>query len=78
MLLAEQMKADLLIIDDNAAKKTAKFMGFDVTGTLGILLLSKKKGHIHAVKPLMDCLMEDGFFVSDEVRGYVLEEAGEI
>ena len=32
MILAKEKNADLLIMDDNAAKKTAKYMGFKVTG----------------------------------------------
>lgn len=34
ILLAQETAADLLIMDDNAAKKTAKFLGFTVTGTM--------------------------------------------
>lgn len=33
MILAQEQKADLVIIDDNAAKKTAKYLGLTVTGT---------------------------------------------
>ncbi len=44
MILAqEDEKEDLLIIDDNSAKKTAKFLGLKVTGSLGILLKAKKE-----------------------------------
>ena len=42
MILAREQKADLVIIDDDAAKKTAKFLGLNVTGTLGVLLKSKR------------------------------------
>ena len=78
MLLAEERQADLLIMDDNAAKKTAKFLGFKVTGTLGILLKAKKEGHINAIKPLVEKLQETGFYVSPKVKQYVLEEANEL
>ena len=43
MMLSAEISADLLIIDDNAAKKFAKFLGFKVTGTLGILLKAKSE-----------------------------------
>lgn len=75
MLLAEEKQADLLIMDDNAAKKTAKFLGFKVTGTLGVLLKAKKEGHINEIKPLVEKLQETGFYVSASVKQYVLEEA---
>lgn len=45
MILAQsEPRADLVIIDDNAAKKTAKYLGLRVTGTLGVLLKAKKVG----------------------------------
>lgn len=45
MILAQETpKADLVIIDDNAAKKTAKFLGLPVTGTMGILLKAQNRG----------------------------------
>ena len=42
MILAQESpQADLVIIDDNAAKKTAKYLGLTVTGTLGVLFIAK-------------------------------------
>lgn len=35
MILAQEKGADLVIIDDHAAKKTAKYLGLPVTGTMG-------------------------------------------
>ena len=34
VMLARQMGADFLLLDDNAAKKTARYLGFRVLGTL--------------------------------------------
>ena len=51
MILAQaDPKADLVIIDDNAAKKTAKYLGLTVTGTLGVLIKAKQSGIISSVK----------------------------
>ena len=77
MILAREQNADLVIMDDNAAKKTAKFLGLNVTGTLGILLKAKKEGYLEMVEPIMNELIIDGLFISDTVKGYVLKEAGE-
>lgn len=42
MILAqEEPPANLVILDDNAAKKTAKYLGLKVTGTLGVLIKAK-------------------------------------
>ena len=77
ILLAKECRADLLIIDDNAAKKTAKYLGMTVTGTMGVLLKAKREGYIVAVKPLLKSLIEDGFYVSTAVQSYVMEQSGE-
>ena len=77
MILADEVNADLLIMDDNAAKKTAKFLGMKVTGTLGVLVRAKKEGYLPMVKPSLDALISDGLFVSDKVYQYVLDAAGE-
>ena len=78
MLLAEEKQADLLIMDDNSAKKMAKFLGFNVTGTLGVLLKAKNKGYINEIQPFVDKLQDNGFYVSFQVKQYVLEEAKEL
>ena len=77
IILAREQAADLVIMDDNAAKKTAKFFGIDVTGTLGILLKAKKEGHLKKVEPIMNELIRDGLYISDTVKAYVLDAAGE-
>lgn len=52
MILAQgETKADLVIIDDNAAKKTAKYLGLTVTGTMGVLLKAKSEGYIKQLAP---------------------------
>lgn len=78
MILAQEQNADLVIMDDNTAKKTAKFMGLNVTGTLGVLLRTKKEGYIDLIEPIINELINDGLYVSDVVREYVLKEAGEL
>ena len=77
MILAQEKNADLAIIDDKAAKKTAKFLGIKVTGTMGILLKAKQKGLIEEVKPLIDDLINAGLFVSQDIVDLVLESADE-
>jgi len=53
MILAQEQGADLVIIDDNAAKKTAKYLGLPVTGTLGVLVKAKHLGIVEEVRPLL-------------------------
>ena len=78
MILAqEEPKAELVILDDNTAKKTARFLELTVTGTLGILVKAKQLKLIEKIKPLMDALIGNGFFVAQNVYNMVLEQAGE-
>lgn len=79
MILAQEGRwADLLIIDDNAAKKTAKYLGLPVTGTLGVLLKAKNLGYIEAVKPILEKMQKTGFYISQDVVRIVLSQASEM
>lgn len=79
MILAqEQPKADLIIIDDNAAKKTAKYLGLTVTGTLGVLLKAKQAGVIERVAPVIAEMKQRGFYISSELERIVLEQVDEL
>lgn len=46
IVLARELKADFVLLDDHLARKKAKRMGLKVIGTLGVLLLSRKKEFI--------------------------------
>ncbi len=77
MIMAQEQKADLVILDDNAAKKTAKYLGLTVSGTLGVLLRAKREGLIQEVKPLLSEMKRKGFYVSNMVERLVLDQAHE-
>ena len=78
MILAqEDEKEDLLIIDDNSAKKPDKFLGLKVTGSLGILLKAKKEALISEVTPLLNELMQNRFYITPQILDLVKKEAGE-
>ena len=79
MILAQQstLNADLVVLDDKAARKTAKFLGLKVTGTMGILVKAKQEKIITEVRPLLNEIVNKGFFISDRIIRSVLEAAGE-
>jgi len=68
----------LVILDDKDARKVARGFGLKVTGTLGILLLARRKGLIPAVGPYIEELRKHGFRISEDVLGKILESAGEL
>jgi predicted nucleic acid-binding protein len=75
--LAQEMGADLVIIDERLARRHAKRIGLRLTGTLGVLLKAKSLGFVPAVEPLIDQLREGGIHLSDVVVAEALELAGE-
>ncbi len=77
--LAIELQADLLIVDDYEARKTATEMGLPITGLGGVLIEAKQQAFIEEVKPLLDQIMTSaGFYLSERVYNRMLQLAGEI
>jgi predicted nucleic acid-binding protein len=62
--LCLEAKADLLIVDDLAARKTAQRLGLKVTGVVGILLEAKRLGLLSQIKDVLDKMMSLDFRIS--------------
>ena len=77
MILAQEKQADLVIIDDNAAKKTAKYLGLTVTGTLGVLVKAKRCNIIDRLYPLLAEMKQNGFYMDASLESAVLKQVGE-
>lgn len=75
--LSELVAIALLIIDETKGRKIAKRMGLDITGTLGLLLVAKKKGHISSVKMVINEIQSTNFRVSPELFQKVMDLANE-
>jgi predicted nucleic acid-binding protein len=75
--LYKQEAADLLLIDDARAKKTAYINNVEVMGSLGVLLLAKQRGLIATIRPMLDKLSDSDIFVSDNLLERILVLAGE-
>ena len=78
IILAKELDADFVIIDENIAYKIAKSSELNVVRTLSILLRAKEKGLIPALKPLLDEMIIKGRWYSQRVYKTILEQAGEI
>jgi len=75
--LAQELNAELVIIDERLARRHAKRLGLTLTGTLGVLLKAKERGLVPAVGPLIDQLRQGGIRLDDALVAEVLRLAGE-
>jgi predicted nucleic acid-binding protein len=55
------------IVDDLDARRCAATLGVPVRGTLGLVLLAKRRGRIAAAAPVLDQLQAAGMYLSDAV-----------
>lgn len=77
IVLAQELNADLVIIDEHLARRHARRLGLALTGTLGVLLKAKQLGLIDAIAPLIEQLQIGGIRLGDTVIATVLELADE-
>lgn len=76
--LATDFKESLIVIDEQKGRKIALEMGLTVTGSLGILLLAKKKGLIPDVKSALSKIQQTNFRVSESLIYRTLDMANEL
>ncbi|QEI43653.1 hypothetical protein BMF77_04273 [Dolichospermum sp. UHCC 0315A] len=75
--LAVELNADRLIIDERKGINEAIKSSLQVTGLLGIILAARQQGFIPLVKPILDDLIANGFWIREQLYAEVLLLAGE-
>lgn len=65
------------VLDDLAGRKAAESLGIPVRGTLGLVLLAKKRGVVTAARPILEDLVRAGMFLSTKVLDRALRIVGE-
>ncbi len=77
IVLALEVTADLIILDDLKARQSAVKLGLKITGTLGIIIKAKQDGVIDSIKPILSKLQKTNFRLSDNLMEEALKIAEE-
>ena len=78
ILLAEQTRADLLLMDEKPGRRIAEGRGLQVIGVLGVLVQAKRQGLIPELKPLLqEVVSAAGFFLSPALMQVALSSVNE-
>ncbi|MFO1429002.1 MAG: DUF3368 domain-containing protein [Candidatus Competibacteraceae bacterium] len=76
--VAYRLSANLVLIDERRARRIAEqAYGLRVKGSAGILVAAKRANLIPAVRPLLETMAGQGYFLSRRLMERVCQEAGE-
>ena len=65
------------VLDDLAARKCAFALNIDVRGTLGLVLIAKRRKVIPLARPVMENLLRTGLHLSKSILDDALKRVGE-
>ena len=77
IVLATEIGADLIILDEKLGRFHAKHADLKVTGTIGVLIKAKNAGLIKNVKPLLVELTKKEVWISDSLISEICKLTGE-
>jgi predicted nucleic acid-binding protein len=75
--LALEFPESMIILDDYKARKIAENLGLEITGTIGVIIIAKKRGIINSIKPYLEKIRATNFRLSEEIEMQALKEAEE-
>ncbi len=67
----------ILLIDDKAGRRVAKRLKIKTIGTMGVLIVAKKRGLIENVTNIITEMRENGYWLSDSIIETTKRLAGE-
>jgi predicted nucleic acid-binding protein len=77
IVLAKEIDADKVVMDDLDARRFARRVGLDLVGTMGVLLAARLRGEIPSLHQKVERLQALGFHVAPDLVGAILREVGE-
>jgi len=76
ILLAQELSADLLLVDDKQARQAALDLHLSITGTIGVLDQAARRNLID-LKSAIDELQKTNFHISEDLIRKLLKEKGD-
>jgi predicted nucleic acid-binding protein len=77
IVLAQEIKADVVLLDDLIAREVARSLELRVNGSIGVLVNATKDGKIRKLEPILNDLRSKGVWLSNELCNEALRLAGE-
>lgn len=78
IVLAKELHADYLLIDEMEGRRAAAHEGLKTIGILGVIIRAKTAGLIQLVQPLLEDLrVKARFYIHEQLYNEVLKQAGE-
>lgn len=77
LALALERGSSTVLLDEKKARRLAHQLGLRTVGTVGLLLLAKRAGHIPLIRPVMDALVGADFRISEALYTEAVRLAGE-
>lgn len=73
ILLAEALRADVLLIDEQIGRTIARSRNLPLSGTLGVLERADRMGFVSDFPQVLQRLKLGGFFITDALEQHLLE-----
>lgn len=75
IVLAKELNADLILLDDKTARDMAEASGLMVKGTVGIILMANEMGIIKNFRTVVNRLRDKGFYLKEDIYQRILKKA---
>ncbi len=75
--LAQELGADLILLDERLGRAVAARFGLRFIGLLGVLVEAKQQGLLPIIKPALNALRQAGFWISPKLYSQVSRAVGE-
>ncbi len=77
LVLAKEIQADIILMDEDKARKSAVLAGYEVMGLIGVLIVTKRRGLISNVGVCIEKLQQEKFRIGERIITEALKQAGE-